>query len=138
MKSYTELILTVYDRPNDKYTCNVCSALLNIRPANAVGKAYHYFLLSTSQHSLPASQSPLLPNCHQPFSAPTTSHLLTSSLRDEEEGEQPCRRFKHPANMFCVHDKRDSTSQGLHAASAPSNTLAYIMEHDEWAKQNRN
>lgn len=34
MKSYTELILTVYDRPNDKYTCNVCSALLNIRPAN--------------------------------------------------------------------------------------------------------
>lgn len=80
MKSYTELILTVYDRPNDKYTCNVCSALLNIRPANAAGKAYHYFLLSTSQHSLPASQSPppsqLSPTLLSPHNLPS-AHQFT-------------------------------------------------------------
>lgn len=76
---------------HDKYRCNGCSALLSIRPVNVAAMTYHYFLFSSLQHSLPP------PDCHQPLLAPTTSHLLTSSLGDKQTEEQPERRFKHPA-----------------------------------------
>ena len=84
--------LTLDDRLHDKYTCNGCSALLNIRHVNVADMTYHYFLFSSLQHSLPTPP----PDCHQPLLAPTTSHLLTSSLGDEQTEEQPGRRFKHP------------------------------------------
>lgn len=130
MKGPTECILTADDRLHDKYTCSVCSALLNIRPVNVADMAYHYFLFSSPQNSLPGS-----PDCHQPHSALTTSHLLTSSLGDVQTEERPGKRFKHPANMLCIHSNRALTATGLNAAVIPSNELACWLLNAVQVKQ---
>ena len=86
MKSPTEYILTAADRLHDKYTCNVCSALLNIRPVNVADMAYHYFLLSF--HST-ACQPPLtVTNPSQPPQPPICSpvHSGTSRQRSDQGG----------------------------------------------------
>lgn len=133
MKSVIECILTADDRPYDKYPCNVCSAPLNIRPVNVVDMAYHYFLFFLpQQRSLPGSPAP---DCHQPLPAPTISHLLTSSLRDEQTEEQPGRRFEGPANMLCIHINRTSTTTGLNTAFIPSNELGCLLLNVVQVKQ---
>lgn len=91
-------VLTAADRLHGKYTCNVCSALLNIRPVNVADMAYHYFLFSSPPHSLSAclQPPPPHPDCHQPLSASTTSHLLTSSVEDEQAEEQTVGKRAEP------------------------------------------
>lgn len=120
--------LTANGRLHDKYTCNVCSALLNIRPVNVADMAYHYFLFSSPLHSL---SLPLPTHTHTHKKTSPTSfslHTLQSVhqfIWDEQAEEQPGRRFKHPGKMLCIHG--NWAVMGLNAAFIPSDELTCLL-----------
>lgn len=103
MKNVTKCILTADDRPHDKYTCNVCSALLSIRAVNVVDTVYHYFLSPPLQRSLPVPPSLLtVTNPSQPPQPPICSpvHSGTSRQRSNQAGDSNTQHIR------CVSKKK--------------------------------
>lgn len=114
-------VLTAADRLHDKYTCNVCSALLNIRPVNVADMGYHYFLFSSPPHSLSASlqHPPPAPPARRLSPTPLSLHNLPSA---HQFSRGRAGRGANSRQMCGA-----LTAAGLNAAFTPPNELVCLL-----------